>query len=276
MDSLTQLIDVRALLATVASYAPQVLAAIIIFIAFRAIYKVSRIPLIGVCNRIDMEEPVIKLLIDTIYKYAVLIFGGLVAAKQLGIDVGAVLAGMGVAGIAIGFAAQDTLSNIIAGFIIFLDKPFKLGDWIKIDEYYGEVHEITMRSTRVRTEDNTYVIIPNKTIIDEYVDNRSKYGHLRVMIELSIAYEASIDTAREALLAAARAVPAALTQPPVLVSVVELGDSGVLMEVEIWIEDAEKEEPTRDLLTELSKKALDEAGVEIPYPHVHLVGAKPS
>lgn len=274
MDLIARLIDVKAFIAVVAGYVPQVIAALIIFMAFRYLYRFSRKPLIAFCQRFALEEPITKLLVDSIYKYAVLIFGGLMAAKQLGVDVGAVLAGLGVAGIAIGFAAQDSMSNIISGFIIFLDKPFEVGDWIKTGDHYGKVHEITMRSTRIRTENNTYIVIPNKTIIDQVLDNHSKYGHLRVVAAVGIGYGESIDKAREVLIEAAKALPKVMSDPPPEVVVVELGDSAVVLNVEVWIEHAEDEEPVRDALTEMCKKALDKAGVEIPYPHMQVVGLK--
>ena len=275
MDSLLSFIDIQGLISTIASFIPQVIAALIIFFVFRTLYKVSRKPLVACCDRIHLEKPVTKLLVDSIYKYTVLIFGGLMAVKQLGIDVGAVLAGLGVVGIAVGFAAQDSMSNIIAGFIIFLDKPFKVGDWIKTSDHYGKVYEITMRSTRIQTEDNTYIIIPNKSIIDEVVVNHSKYGHLRVIVSLSIAYKESIEEARTVLLDAAYTLPNVLKEPPAEVVVTELGDSGVCVDVEVWIDEADEEEPTRDALTEVCKNALDKAGIEIPFPHLQLLGVPP-
>jgi MscS family membrane protein len=89
-------------------------------------------------------------LIDNLYKSILLFFSIVMAGGQIGINVGALLAGFGVAGIAIGFAAQDSLANTIAGFLIFWGKPFELGDWITVAEQYGQVTHITLRSTRIR------------------------------------------------------------------------------------------------------------------------------
>lgn len=96
------------------------------------------------------------------------------AASQLGVNIGAALAGLGVVGIAVGFAAQETIANMIAGFLIFWDRPFKVGDFITTEEKYGEVREITMRTTRIRTMENTYVVIPNKQIIGDTLVNRKR------------------------------------------------------------------------------------------------------
>ena len=163
---LSKYIDITALINTVAGFMPKVIAGLAIFLAFRYLYKITRKPLFHVFEKIDLEKPIITLFVDNIYKYTLFIFGGVMALGQMGIDVGAVLAGLGVAGIAIGFAAQDSISNIISGFIIFLDKPFKVGDWVSVADHYGKVWEVTMRSTRIQTENHTYVVIPNKTILD--------------------------------------------------------------------------------------------------------------
>ena len=267
---ITKFIDIKALISTIAGFIPQLLVALTIFLAFRFAYKASRKPIIKLLERIKLEGPIVTLLVDNIYKYTLLGFGAVMGLGQMGIDVGAVLAGLGVAGIAIGFAAQDSMSNIIAGFIIFLDKPFKVGDWVQLEDHYGKVHEITMRSTRIQTEQHTYVVVPNKTIIDEVVVNHSKYGQLMVEVPIGIAYHESIDDARKVLLHAIANINTVLTKPEPQVVVVELSDSSVVMQVEAWIDDAEEEEPTKDEILEVCKKALDEAGIEIPYPHVHL------
>lgn len=252
------------------SFAPKVLAAVLVILAFRLVYRVTRGPLVRLCTRFQLEAPLIKLLVDTIYRILLLTLGGVMAAGQLGIDVLALLAGLGVAGIAVGFAAQDSLSNIIAGLIIFLDKPFTVGDWVRIGDRVGKVFDITMRSTRIQTEQNTYLIIPNKTIIDQMVDNFSKYGHLRIDVPVSIAYSASIQRAREVLVRAVSALPGVLADPPVEVVVDDLAASGVVLQIEAWVGNAEQGESVRDAMRETAKLTLDEAGIEMPFPHLQL------
>ncbi|HTK55371.1 MAG TPA: mechanosensitive ion channel domain-containing protein [Gemmatimonadales bacterium] len=142
------------------------------------------------------------------------VLAGVMAASQLGINVGAALAGIGVVGIAMGFAAQETIANMIAGFLIFWDRPFKVGDFITTEEQYGEVREITMRTTRIRTMENTYVVIPNKQIIGDMLVNHSLYGEVRVNVPVGIAYREKIAEARRVLLPAARGVAGVLGDPP--------------------------------------------------------------
>jgi small conductance mechanosensitive channel len=192
------------------------------------------------------------------------------AADQVGINVGAALAGLGVAGIAVGFAAQDTLANIIAGFLIFLDKPFAVGEWVNVAGQYGEVSSITMRTTRIRTNNNTYVVIPNKKIIDEVLVNHSKHGETRVDVPVGIAYKESVPKAREVILRALGEMDVVLKSPAADVVVTELGGSSVNLDVRVWISNASRERPTYFHVMEASKLALDAAGIEIPYPHLQL------
>jgi small conductance mechanosensitive channel len=192
------------------------------------------------------------------------------AASQVGINVAAALAGLGVAGIAIGFAAQDLLSNIIAGFVIFLDKPFEVGDLIRVQEHYGRVANITLRSTRIQTRQNTYVVVPNKRIIDEVVVNHSKHGATRVDVPVGIAYKENIPGARKVLLDAVSRVENVIEHPAPSVVVEELGGSSVNLLVRVWIENAEEERSIFFAVLEASKLALDAANIQIPFPHLQL------
>lgn len=252
------------------TFAPKVFAALLIFVAFHLAFKASAPPLRLLLSRTHMERSLVKILIDNIYRFVLLFLGLMMAANQLGIDVGAALAGIGIAGIAIGFAAQDVLSSVIAGFMIFFDKPFKVGDWITVNGYYGEVTEVTIRSTRIRTLNNTYVVIPNKIIVDEVLDNHSLYGETRIEVPVGIAYKEDIEKAREVLLEAVSSVPDSIDDPSPDVVVEALGDSSVNLIVRVWIHDASKEKPVFYGTMEASKRALDTAGIEIPFPHLQL------
>jgi small conductance mechanosensitive channel len=184
--------------------------------------------------------------------------------------VGAALAGIGVAGVAVGFAAQDTLANIIAGFVIFWDKPFIVGDWIWVADQYGMVQDITMRTTRIRTRQNTYVILPNKTIIDTVLENRSQHGRMRVDVPVGIAYKEDVRQARNVLLEAVSEIPDILSDPPPTIVVDGLGNSSVDLIVRVWIDSAEREKPIHFRVVEAAKLSLDAAGIEIPFPHLQL------
>ncbi len=259
-----------ALLAFVVAVAPKLLAATLVLLAFYVLLRVLQPALRSVLGRAGIADALIHLLVDGVVRGAVWIVALVMAASQLGINVGAALAGLGVVGIAVGFAAQETIANMIAGFLIFWDRPFRVGDWITTQDRYGEVRDITLRTTRLRTHDNTYVVIPNKQVIGELLINHSMFGETRINVPIGIAYKESIDAAREAILDAMRGVDGVLSEPEPSVVVAELGDSSVNLMVRIWVAEAINEIPVRLRVVEASKKALDAAGIEIPFPHLQL------
>jgi small conductance mechanosensitive channel len=251
-------------------FAPKLLAALFVMLAFWVLFKVTQPALRSMLRRADFAEALVRLLIDNVYKMTIFGFGVITAASQVGINIGAALAGLGVAGIAVGFAAQDSVANTIAGFLIFWDKPFQVGHFVSTQGAYGEVTSITMRTTRIRTPNNTYVVIPNRKIIEDPLINHSMYGHTRVDVPIGIAYKERVDAAREALLAAARADREVLDDPGAEVIVTELGGSSVNLQIRVWIADAAEERGVFARVLEASKRALDEAGIEIPFPHLQL------
>lgn len=274
LDEIINRLDVEALVTQITTFVigfiPDAVVAIAVLIGFWAFYRISSLGLRGLLHRSGIHTTLINMLVDNVYRYAVLGFGIIMAADQIGVNVGAALAGIGVVGIAVGFAAQDTLSNIIAGFLIFLDKPFMVGDWLHVADQVGEVSEITMRTTRIRTKNNTWVVIPNKKIIDEVLVNHSKHGETRIDVPVGIAYKENIPRAREVLLEAVRAVKGVTTSPAPEVIVAGLGASSVDLEVRVWISTASDEPPVFARVVEASKLALDAAGIEIPFPHLQL------
>lgn len=244
--------------------------AILIFLLFLVLYRVTRPPIQAVLRKAGFHEALIRLMVESIYRYALLIVGLVMAADQLGVNVTAALAGLGIAGVAIGFAAQDSVANVISGIMIFWDKPFIVGDWINVEGQYGCVSNITLRSTRIRTPRNTYVVIPNKKIIDAVLENFSKHGETRVDVPIGIAYKEDIRKAREVLLDAVRAIPEIREDPAPDVIVDELGDSSVNLKVRVWIDSPKFQQKTFFGVVEQCKLALDEAGIQIPFPHLQL------
>lgn len=270
MTWLLERLKIEDILTGIVSSIPMVVAAVAVLLLFWLLYRLTRVPLKLALERAGLHPALTRTLVESIFRVTVLVFALVMAAAQLGIDVGAALAGIGVAGLAVGFAAQDSLANVIAGFTIFLDKPFQVGDWVTVADQYGEVSGITVRSTRIRTPNNTYVVIPNKTIIDAVLVNHSKHGSTRVDVPVGIAYKEYIPRAREVLLRAVANVGAVVKTPAPDVVVTELGDSSVNLAVRVWIDDAAKEAATRVAVVEASKLALDEAGIQIPFPHLQL------
>lgn len=212
-----------------------------------------------------------RLLIDNVYKAFVLVVTLIAAVGQLGINLTAPLAGLGILGLALGFAAQDSLANIVAGFLIFFDKPFQVHDHVTLGEHYGRVEQITMRSTRIRTPDNKYVVIPNQKIINEVLVDHSTNGDTRLVIPVTIIYGASIQQAREAILEEFSKIPGILKKPQADVVVETLAESGTHLFARFWIADAAHEQALHFAAGEAVKRALDNAGIAIAFPHIKVV-----
>lgn len=266
-----EFVDVQELTGMLIGYVPKVLAAVLVLLAFGLLVRLTRPALRGVLVRADFAPGLVDLLADHVYRYGLYVIGGMMAASQLGINIAAALGTLGIAGIAVGFAAQDSLANSIAGFMIFWDKPFAVGQYITtVGDLYGRVTEITLRTTRIRTPDNTWVILPNSEIIEQPLVNHSMYGELRVNVPVAIAYKEDTRRAREVLLERVAEMEGILDDPAPAVVVKELGDSSVELLVRVWVESAADERPVSHALLEASKLALDEAGIEIPFPHLQL------
>lgn len=270
MQFWTSRLDLDGVIQRLVELAPNLVAAACILVVFWLGYRLSRQPSKALLRRVGFHETLIRMLVDNVYRLALLGIAVVMAADQLGVNVAAALAGLGIVGIAVGFAAQDSLANVISGFVIFVDKPFQVGDVVRVADQYGEVREITMRTTRIRTRNNTYVVIPNKKIIDEVLVNYSKHGEARVDVTVGIAYKEAIPRARQIVLDAVSKLPAVMRDPAPEVVVKELGASGVDLEVRVWIHDAVCEPEVHAHVIEASKLALDRAGIEIPYHHLQL------
>ncbi len=270
MASIVELLDVSQLVTQLVELIPSAIVALLFILFFYVVFRVTSVPLRALLQRAGLHAAIVHMLVDNIYRLVMLTLGVVMALDQIGVNVRAALAGLGVIGIAVGFAAQDSMANIFAGLIIFIDKPFLGGDWVTVAGQYGEVSQITLRSTRIRTLNNTFVVIPNKTIIDEVPVNHSHHGAVRVDVPVGIAYKENIPKAREVLLGAARSVPHVMSGPEPSVTVKGLGDSSVDMELRVWIAEANIEDPTFSAVMEAAKLALDDAGIEIPFPHMQL------
>ena len=270
MDAILSYLDLDELVTSAVTYLPRMLVALLVMLAFWLLFRLTRRSLRAGLGRTGLHAKLVHLLIENVYRYTLVAFGAVMALSQLGVNVGAAIAGLGVAGIAVGLAAQDALSNTIAGFTIFWDKPFVVGDWVSVAGEYGKVQDITLRSTRIRTPRNSFVVIPNRRIIDEVLENDSKHGELRIDVPIGIAYKEDTFAARAALLAAIATVPDVLEDPVPTVIVEACADSSVNLQMRVWITDAALRQRVTFAVMEAGKRALDAAGIQIPFPHLQV------
>ncbi len=185
------------------------------------------------------------------------------------IEVTTWLASAGVAGIAVGFAAKDTLANLFAGVFILADAPFKIGDFIVIDDVTrGQVTEIGLRSSRILTRDDVEVTVPNAIIGNAKIINETggPYDKMRVRVPVSVAYGSDVDQVRALLLGCCDGVAHLIAEPAPRVRFRLLGESGLKFELLAWVSEPVYRGRVIDALTERVYGTLVEAGVEIPYP----------
>jgi small-conductance mechanosensitive channel len=197
----------------------------------------------------------------------------IIALDLLGINVVPFIAGAGVAGIAIGFAAKDTLSNLIAGILLIIDRPFEVGDRIEVwsapagSATWGDVIDIGIRATKIKTTDNIVIIIPNNEIMLRDIINYTIISDdIRLRINIGIAYDADLKKAKRAILRVAQATEGVAEDPPPKVVVRNFGESSVDLQLRVWIHDARRRMDTISDITDKIKEAFDAQGIEIPYP----------
>ena len=218
-------------------------------------------------GREDELAPVITLLMR-VGRVLVVVIAITIFLSRLGIDVTAFAAALGLGGLAISLAAKDTIADAIAGFIILVDRPFRIGDRIEIQGIgtWGDVVDIGLRTTRVRTRDNRMVIVPNSTIGSNQVINYTYPDpRYRIQTHVSVAYGTDIEMARRLIVKTVRDVEGVLREEPVDALYIEMGDSAMIFRVRWWIGSYQDTRRMFDRVHTVLQQALDEAGIESPF-----------
>lgn len=259
------------LLSSVSSFLiHDVLPALAVGFAYWVLYRLLKGFLSRTIFRTSRIDAGVEQLTLRALRVVIAAFGAVAVLSQLGIEIAPILAGLGIAGIAIAFAARDTLENLIAGVTILLDRPFRVGDYVEFDETFGSVDEITLRTTRIRTLENKMAIVPNAQVIANKILNHSALGLLRISVPFGIAYKESTEEARRIVLGLVKEDDRLHPDMAPNVVVTELADSSVNMELRLFLKDASAELPVEFDYRERVLKALKDANIEIPFPHLQL------
>lgn len=182
---------------------------------------------------------------------------------------GDLIAGLGITSVAIGFAFKDVLQNFFAGILILWRRPFIVGDEIKVGSYEGTVEEITTRSTRVRTYDGERAVLPNGDVYTDTVLVRTAYDNRRVRLSVGIGYQDSIEQAREVIHEVLKKTEGVLHEPGPMVFLTELAPSSVNFNVYFWTSARQANVlAVIDRAITGIKLGLDDANIDIPYPHL--------
>ncbi len=193
---------------------------------------------------------------------------GIMLLSLYNINVNVLIASLGVMGLGISLAAQDTLSNVIAGVMIMIDQPFRVGDRIEIQGLatWGDVVDIGLRSTRIRTRDNRLVIVPNNNIsTDQVINYTYPDPEYRIQIEIGVGYGQDIEKVRQIIIDSVSQVNGVLLDKPVDALYVEMGASAMTFRVRWWIDSYVDTRRMFDSVNTALQKALDEAGIEMPF-----------
>ena len=244
--------------------------ALAIFIVGRWIAKGLRNFADRMMKRGNMDDMLRKFLRNIVYAL-LLTFVIIAAIGALGVQTASLVAVIGAAGLAVGLALQGSLANFAAGVLMIIFRPYKIGDLVNVAGTDGFVEEVDVFTTVLRTPDKTKIIIPNGQIMGDQIINYTEAEDRRMDLVVGIGYGDDIDHARRVILDAIRASDYVLDEPEAKVTVAELGDSSVNLAVRPWVKSATYA-PASHEITERIKKALDDAGVNIPFPQrdVHL------
>ncbi|MFT6399765.1 MAG: small-conductance mechanosensitive channel [Bradymonadia bacterium] len=166
------------------------------------------------------------------YALSLVVFGA--ALHQLGVDPSVLLGTAGIMTVAIGFASQTSTSNLVAGLFLLFERPFVVGDVIRVGTDQGEVLSVDMLSVKLRTYDNLLVRVPNETLLRSEIANLTHFPIRRLDIILQVSYGEDMTAFREALVSVARAIPLALDEPAPCVFITEFRESSVALQFSVW------------------------------------------
>ncbi|SEK43509.1 small conductance mechanosensitive channel [Maribacter orientalis] len=246
-------------------FGPKIIGAILIYIIGSWVIK----KLVGVARKgmtkQEYDESLKKFLLSLV-KWALTIFLIITVISTLGVETTSFAAVIAAAGLAIGLALQGSLSNFAGGVLLIIFKPYKIGDLVEAQGVLGNVKEIEIFTTKLITPQNKLAIIPNGAMANGNIINYTAEGKMRVDTTVGVSYDSDLQKTKDALLAMLVANPKVLKDPAPSVNVSELADSSVNLAVRPYC----KPEDYWDVYfatIEGTKKALDSAGIEIPYPH---------
>ena len=269
VSRLQEIFDPEFLGGIIAEGLSNLIVGLVVFLAFYLLWRILMLIMRRTLWKSTMDETTYSF-VETAVKYTVLIIGLVSALDSVGVNTGALLTSLGIVGVTIGFAARDSLSNFISGIIIFIDRPFVIGDLVEIEDKYGRVSEITLRSTRVVTADGRMLAVPNTEIVNKTVASYTNFPNLRLDILVTIAVDEDIEKTRQLLLGLVNDDPEYLKEPAPRVIVTALNDYNIALELQAWLKDERQHVDKRSELREKVFEVLNRAGVDMPFQIVQL------
>jgi len=255
---------VDLLQANAIEWGAQLLIALLIFLVGKRLVAAVAQGLRALMARAKMDDILVNFL-GSIAHGLLMLFVVVAAVRQLGIDTSSMVALIGAAGLALGFALQDSLGNFASGVLLILFRPFTAGDFVEAGGVSGTVEKITIFSTVMRTGDNREIIVPNGSIFGGTITNYSARTTRRIDLVFGIGYGDDLQLAKQTLLEILATDPRVLSDPEPTVAVLELADSCINFRVRPWVK-SEDYGSARAEITEKVKLTFDAKGISIPYP----------
>lgn len=263
-------INVDALWSWVSVYSLNIIGALLIFIVGKWLARRISNLLAKLLEKNNFDLALVSFLTHLTY-YALVVLVVVAAAGRLGINTASFLTVIGAAGLAVGLALKDSLSNFAAGVMIVLFRPFTIGDVVSTAGITAKVEKITIFNTHFCSPDNQLIIVPNNKIIADIITNINVKDTRRVDLTVGISYSDDMAETKEILARLAKEDSRILADPAPFIAVAELADSSVNLVFRPWVKTSDYWDVRFDL-TEKIKNRLDEAGISIPFPQqdVHL------
>lgn len=236
-------------------------AVVILFGGFYLAKRVSRS--IGGRLITDAQQ---RMLLEKVSYYGIAIATIASALGQLGFDLKVILGAAGVLTVAVGFAAQTSASNLISGLFLMVDRPFRVGDSINIDQYSGEVISIDLLSCRIRTATNQLVRIPNETMVKSSITNLSIFPVRRVDLAVGVDYSSDLALVEATLLRLAHEHPLVLEEPAPQFFCTRFNDSDIGVSLNVWTVTENVQIVGSEMRMQI-KQAFEKSGISIPFPH---------
>jgi small-conductance mechanosensitive channel len=186
--------------------------------------------------------------------------------RQIGLDVSTLLGAAGIIGVAVGFASQTSVSNVISGIFLLSERPFEVGDVIKVGDKTGIVSSIDLMSIKIRTFDNLFIRIPNQMVLNTEVTNITRFPIRRMDFTFQVAYKEDLERVRKILLELVEANPYALKEPEPLWILQGFGESGINVLLGVWFQKQDFLNLKNSLFQEI-KERFEREKIEIPFPH---------
>jgi len=277
MDSPTQISQqlqeiIDQVIGVATTYGLNVLGAIAILIFGWMIAGWAKRATANALGRIKAVDAMLSSFFSSLVKYIVLAFTVVAVLNRFGVETTSFVAVIGAAGLAIGLALQGTLSNVAAGVMLLLFRPFKVGDFIEGGGLSGTIKEASLFTTKMATGDNIHIVVPNSQLWGTAIRNFSHHPTRRVDLSIGIGYGDDIDKAMDVIKRIAAEDTRIHTDPAPFVEVANLGDNAVELVVRVWADNGDYW-GVKFAMTKAIKQTFDKEGISFPFPqrdvHIH-------